>query len=183
MSKVKATVQFNVTDNALQIVTGLIPVGNIRIVVIDDYTQMKFDELDQLISTRVIQLGRIPRAEVNRMFAEWEYETKAPSRKEFDQRKADKAAEVKAAAKKAAEDAIQEPEDATLEIDSVSMVNLETGEEMLGNAPDDTTGWTLPTMDNSADEIKQFAADNKIELGMARNKGVMLTVIKVWAAS
>jgi len=97
------TVQYTVSENKLIVVTGIEPVGQVRVHILDDMQNNYYDEEDNLIRSEILALHRLPKLEQNRMIASFyaEPEERAKAKKAADKLAAEKAA---AEAKKLAEE-------------------------------------------------------------------------------
>jgi len=75
------TVQYTVSENKLIVITGIDPVGQVRVHILDDMQNNYYDSKDQLIRAEIIGLHRLPKLEQNRMIAEWKIPVKRIAKK------------------------------------------------------------------------------------------------------
>ena len=101
------TVQYTVSENKLIVTTGIEPVGQVRLHILDDMQDNYYDEEGSLIRSEITALQRLPKMEQNRMIASFyaEPEERAKAKKAADKLAKEKAEVAEKAAKKAAAEA------------------------------------------------------------------------------
>ena len=83
----KTIVEYTTSENMLIVSTGIEPVGNTRVHVVDDIQQNTYDSKDQLIRAEIMGLHRLPKLEQNRVIAEWEIKAKPAAKRSKSDKK------------------------------------------------------------------------------------------------